>query len=110
MIFESVARVLESEELTDDLAELGKLLSCLPAPDRARAESLYARVLESNRKRRRLLSMVQQSISELRLDLKYLEFDLEATRRERDDCLRLLAEEEDFDQDGELGIEGEMDD
>ncbi len=37
------------------------------------------------RRRRRILSLVQDALSQLRLDMKYLMFDLEATRRERDE-------------------------
>ena len=43
------------------------------------------RVVESTRRRRRILSLVQDALSQLRLDMKYLMFDLEATRRERDE-------------------------
>ncbi|MFM2218035.1 MAG: hypothetical protein RL240_2353, partial [Planctomycetota bacterium] len=43
------------------------------------------RVAESANRRRKILQMVQESIGQLRLDMKYLVFDLEATRRERDD-------------------------
>ena len=35
-------------------------------------------------RRRRILNLVQEALSQLRLDMKYLVFDLEATRRERD--------------------------
>ncbi len=39
--------------------------------------------LESTRRRQRILALVQEALSQLRLDMKYLLFDLEATRRER---------------------------
>lgn len=39
---------------------------------------------EKTSRRDRILDMVQQALSQLRLDMKYLLFDLEATRRERD--------------------------
>jgi hypothetical protein len=35
---------------------------------------------------------VQEALSQLRLDTKYLVFDLEATRRERDEYQRQLKE------------------
>jgi hypothetical protein len=41
-------------------------------------------VVDSTRRRRRILNLVQEALSQLRLDMKYLVFDLEATRRERD--------------------------
>ena len=43
----------------------------------------YDRVVESLRRRRRILSLVQEAFSQLRLDIKYLMFDLEATARTR---------------------------
>jgi hypothetical protein len=35
-------------------------------------------------RRTKILTQVQECLSQLRLDMKYLVFDLEATRRERD--------------------------
>jgi hypothetical protein len=49
-------------------------------------------VVESTRRRRRILNLVQDALSQLRLDMKYLLFDLEATRRERDDYRRQLGQ------------------
>jgi nitric oxide reductase activation protein len=40
--------------------------------------------MDSTKRRRRILNLVQEALSQLRLDMKYLVFDLEATRRERD--------------------------
>jgi hypothetical protein len=42
------------------------------------------RVVDCSTRRRRILNLVQEALSQLRLDMKYLIFDLEATRRERD--------------------------
>ena len=42
------------------------------------------RVVEYTRRRRRILNLIQEALSQLRMDMKYLMFDLEATRRERD--------------------------
>ena len=42
------------------------------------------RVVERSSRRRRILNLVQEALAQLRLDMKYLVFDLEATRRERD--------------------------
>jgi hypothetical protein len=48
-------------------------------------EPLLSRVVESTKRRRRIMNLVQDALSQLRLDMKYLLFDLEATRRERDE-------------------------
>lgn len=39
---------------------------------------------DRHKRRDNVLNLVQEALSQLRLDLKYLTFDLEATRRERD--------------------------
>lgn len=46
--------------------------------------SLVRLIEESDTRRRSVLLLVNDSIGQLRLDMKYLVFDLEATRRERD--------------------------
>ena len=78
------------EELPAEMAHLQAVLQDLPADEWARVEPLLSRVIESTKRRRRILAMVQDALSQLRLDLKYLMFDLEATRRERDEYRRQL--------------------
>ena len=73
-----------TEELPKDVADLAAAVSNLPAEYRSRLESLMYRVVDSTKRRRRILNLVQEALSQLRLDMKYLVFDLEATRRERD--------------------------
>lgn len=73
-----------TEELPKDVADLAAAIGHLPAEQRARIEPLMFQVVESTRRRRRILNLVQEALSQLRLDMKYLVFDLEATRRERD--------------------------
>jgi hypothetical protein len=73
-----------SDELPQDVLQLGRMIADLPADLRAPIEPVLNRVLESTRRRRRILTLVQEALSQLRLDMKYLVFDLEATRRERD--------------------------
>ena len=73
-----------AEELPKDIVELTHLISKLPAEYRREIDPVFERVIESTRRRRRILTLVQEALSQLRLDMKYLVFDLEATRRERD--------------------------
>jgi hypothetical protein len=80
------------DELPADIVELGTALSRLPDEYRERIEPILARVVESTKRRRRILNLVQDALSQLRLDMKYLMFDLEATRRERDDYRRKVEE------------------
>src|SRR5262245_48048779 len=73
-----------TEELPKDVADLAAAVAALPAEHRSRVEMLMFRVVDSTKRRRRILNLVQEALSQLRLDMKYLVFDLEATRRERD--------------------------
>ena len=83
------------EELPLDVAELANAVSRLPADVRTKIEPLVARVVDSTKRRRKILALVQDALSQLRLDMKYLVFDLEATRRERD-AYKKTSEGHDF--------------
>lgn len=87
------------DRLRRDLAELGQWLESAPESVRAKATPILERIVQDTQRRRKLLLSIQESLSQLRLDMKYLVFDLEATRRERD-CLRRQLE-------GESGETGE---
>ena len=80
------------DELPPEIAELQKAMRCLPAEHRLALEPLLVQVVESAQRRRRILTLVQDALSQLRLDMKYLLFDLEATRRERDEYRRKVEE------------------
>lgn len=82
----------EHTELPPEITELEKCVSSLPLEFRARLQPLVMQVAESTRRRRRILNLVQEALGQLRLDMKYLIFDLEATRRERDELQRRLEE------------------
>ena len=77
-----------TDELPLDIIELAQVLQQLPLEQRLAVEPVFARVVESTKRRRRILNLVQDALSQLRLDMKYLMFDLEATRRERDEFKR----------------------
>jgi hypothetical protein len=78
------AQAAAQDELPKDVAELADSIARLPVEIRAKLEPLMSRVVDSTKRRRRILSLVQDALGQLRLDMKYLVFDLEATRRERD--------------------------
>lgn len=73
-----------TEELPADLLRLAAAIRELPDQYSQELVPALERVVESTKRRRRILSLVQDALSQLRLDMKYLMFDLEATRRERD--------------------------
>jgi hypothetical protein len=88
-----------TEDLPAELVELGDLIReiDIDAARHQELQTLYSRVTESALRRRRILSLVQEALSQLRLDVKYLMFDLEVTRRERDDLqARIEGEESGF--------------
>ena len=80
------------EQVPSDMAELTTLIANLPPEHRLKLEPILNRVVESTKRRRRILNLVQDALSQLRLDMKYLVFDLEATRRERDNFRQELEE------------------
>jgi hypothetical protein len=81
------------DELPRELIELGKRIAGLPSGLQHDLEPIYNQVVDSIRRRRRILSLVQDALSQLRLDIKYLMFDLEVTRRERDALRDQLADD-----------------
>ena len=83
-----------------ELVDLFKVIEMLPPAQRLTIQPAFQRVVESTNRRRKILQLVQDSIGQLRLDMKYLVFDLEATRRERDAYQRQVKEL--------MGDQGEM--
>lgn len=75
----------KTDELPAELVELGDLLNNLESSQKDELVASFKRVSESVLRRRRILGLVQEALSQLRLDVKYLMFDLEMTRRERDE-------------------------
>lgn len=60
-------------------------LALLPfSPTTAKAHVALNQVKETATRRTRILGLLPEVVAQLRLDVKYLIFDLEATRRERD--------------------------
>ena len=81
-----------AEELPADILRLASAIQSLPEEYSRELIPVLERVVESTKRRRRILSMVQDALSQLRLDMKYLMFDVEATRRERDEYQARLQE------------------
>ena len=64
------------------LAELMGEISTLPASEREKIEVLAKETQERHQQLRQSINSLQESLDWLRLSVKYLVFDLEATRRE----------------------------
>lgn len=83
----------KNEQLPLDLNDLITAVQGLPEDCREQLEQPLNRVIEYTRRRRRILNLIQEALSQLRMDMKYLMFDLEATRRERDSYKNALEGE-----------------
>jgi len=81
-----------SEELPREVIDLAKCIAALPNDMQPDLEATYNRVVDSVKRRRRILALVQEALSQLRLDIKYLMFDLDMTRKERDELRKQLEE------------------
>ncbi len=82
-----------NDETPIELQEMAKAIDALPPRYRDAVAPALARVVECSTRRRRILNLVQEALSQLRLDMKYLIFDLEATRRERDQYKEMLEQD-----------------
>jgi septal ring factor EnvC (AmiA/AmiB activator) len=79
-------------DIPSELLDLQRVIESLPPAQRLTIQPAFQRVVESTNRRRKILQLVQDSIGQLRLDMKYLVFDLEATRRERDNYQKQISE------------------
>ena len=71
-----------------ELAELRARIRALPAEIRAELEPLADDACEQARFRGRALSLAREALEQFRLELAAAQFDLVATRREREDLRR----------------------
>lgn len=80
----------ESLQEVCELSELLRLVDALPEECGHAFYPVLDRLAACLERRQQLLGYVQDSLNQMSLDLKYLIFDLEATRRERDEYRCLL--------------------
>jgi hypothetical protein len=80
------------ETIPAELLELRERVRALPLELRTELEPIVAEAMEHARFRDRVLSVARGALEQLRLDLEMARFDLDATRREREDLRRLIAE------------------
>lgn len=73
--------------LPKDILDLQKAALDLPPQWRRHLLPAMDNLVEATMRRRRVLGVVQTKLDDIRLNMKYLMFDLEATRRERDEAL-----------------------
>lgn len=68
----------------NNIEKLKNLVNSLDSPLKNDILKIVAAVEEDSKRRQKILSMIQEALASLRLDIKYLQFDLEVTRKERD--------------------------
>jgi hypothetical protein len=76
------------DQIPAELIELRTHLDQLPLHLRQKLMPLTDRLYHYTRLHSRLLRIAQEAVDQLQLEAKYLNFDLEATRRERDELAR----------------------
>lgn len=84
------------DQYPQDLLDLRGHLDSLPLHLREKLMPLCERVCHYSRLQTKLVQIAQDAVDQLQLDVKYLLYDLETTRRERDelkDILETLEEE-----------------
>lgn len=82
------------DNVPQELIELRNHLDALPLAARNKLIPLCDRVGHFSRLQGRLVRIAQDAVDQLQLDVKYLLFDLEATRRERDELRAQLREKD----------------
>ena len=77
--------VIPPKETHVDLKILAQVIDTLPSELRAELQGPLIQLNNVLNRKVKILKLVQDALNQLRLDMKYLVFDLEATRRERDE-------------------------
>lgn len=77
------------EKLSELLREIGDM----PEEERTKLEALATETKQRHQKLHKTVGSLQASIDYLRLSIKYLLFDLEATRRENNQLRKMLEDQ-----------------
>jgi predicted nucleic acid-binding Zn-ribbon protein len=84
--------MLSNEEFDAKLSQIMGDIHTLPPTEQAKIHKLAGEARERQERLRKTVSTLQESLDYLRLSVKYLVFDLEATRRENQYLRKLLEE------------------
>jgi predicted component of type VI protein secretion system len=86
---------MNEQDFQQRLAELMGEISTLPASERQKLQDLAEETRLRHEKLRQTVTNLQESLDYLRLSIKYLVFDLEATRRENGYLRKMIEESAD---------------
>lgn len=83
---------MDEKAFQTKLGELMGEISTLPKTERDKLEALAAETQERHQKLRKSVGDLQESLDYLRVSIKYLVFDLEATKRENGYLRQMLEQ------------------
>lgn len=83
---------MQEQDFQSRLQTLMAQISELPEDQRGNLEAIASESRQRHEKMKRTIAELQDSLDYLRLSIKYLVFDLEATRRENEYLRKLLKE------------------
>jgi hypothetical protein len=81
---------MNDRDFQTKLGELMAMIETAPETDRERLRELADETKNRHERMRKTVAQLQESLDYLRLSVKYLVFDLEATRRENSYLRKLL--------------------
>lgn len=81
---------MNEQDFQAKLSDLMQQLDSLPAPAREQIQNLAHETRDRHARMKKTVGELQESLDYLRLSVKYLVFDLEATRRENQYLRKLL--------------------
>ncbi len=84
---------MDAKNFQANLNDLLKEMGSLPEGERKKLETLAEETRQRKEKLKQTVGTLKDSIDYLRLSVKYLLFDLEATRRENAQLRKMLEEE-----------------
>ncbi len=81
-----------TEQIHKDLSLLASVIETLPGNVQTALGPALNQLNTVMNHRKKTLELVQEAMGQVRLDVNYMVFDLEATRRERDELKQRLGE------------------
>lgn len=84
---------MNEQEFQKKLSELVAEIGTLPASQRQKLEIIAQKSRDRHETLKKTVGALQESLDYLRLSIKYLVFDLEATRRENSYLRKMLEQE-----------------
>lgn len=94
---------MNENDFQDKLSQLLGQIDSLPDDQRSAMQQHVEATKERHERLRKTVKDLQDSLDYLRLSVKYLVFDLEATRRENTYLRKMLDHRNPSDQSGDLG-------